>query len=466
MTDLRTLLGLVKYRLSASSHSMCERQVPEFVDMLGDGNVYLLPGADAPFPGHVPPSEVFTSAGREAMVDDLLSRAIDSRSSVALVLWGVEGVGKTAVARELCRRARRAGQFPPGIFWLNAGTPVGLELGLRKLMTDHMGLRTKADTCSVSEAQVEVHTWLRRNPGWLLVVDNASVPVVEDYWLLGTHGVVVFTTLRSVARSVQPAGASLGAGSGALAEGPQLLERQVHPVSPEDGVVMMVSFRDGKAHTSHAAVELLVGRDSEDMAALQWLASPEAASGLPCRLQKYGCDVQERTGETFASYSRGLQALLLAPPAPLPDPDAEQVAQLLWWLSFHGFTERECMGPELVAAGVRSLEALQQPRAIQVIQSLGRLKPLSRSKLTRFLCENPVEPPPDKEKVEELWCYMSALGLDKGSQAAVTKLGVVRLDHLRRLDVSLLRSRDTRFTERDTQLLGNAIRGGTVPEER
>ena len=89
----------------------------------------------------------------------------------SMVIHGLGGIGKTRLAIEY---AWRFGRRYRAVFFVLADSPDGLDSGLAALANaDLLDLRERA-TPAQNEVLAAVLRWLRENPGWLLILDNAD----------------------------------------------------------------------------------------------------------------------------------------------------------------------------------------------------------------------------------------------------------------------------------------------------
>lgn len=117
--------------------------------------------------------------------------------ATAVALWGLGGVGKTALAVEY---AHRYGGCYDIVWWLNAGSAVELRHGLLGLAAA-LGVREQPDADRVV---AELWRTLRDGARWLLVYDNADADAAPGgggspvhHWPAGRAGHVLFTSARS-----------------------------------------------------------------------------------------------------------------------------------------------------------------------------------------------------------------------------------------------------------------------------
>ena len=129
--------------------------------------------------------------GREAILEQL-EAALASGTPAALTqaIAGLGGVGKTQTAVEYAYRHRD--QYR-AVLWIRADTETSLASGYRAL-AEVLGLpeRDESDSTKVTAA---VRRWLGREPGYLLILDNADDPtLVKPYLPPDPRGHVVLTS--------------------------------------------------------------------------------------------------------------------------------------------------------------------------------------------------------------------------------------------------------------------------------
>ncbi len=121
-----------------------------------------------------------------AEVDRLLDD--DTHRPRAVALSGLAGVGKTELALEVAHRRHREGRVA---WWIGADDPAAIASGLADL----------AAAAGITQYEREQDTrealWreLDRNPGWVLVFDNADEPhQLEPFLPRAQHGDVIITS--------------------------------------------------------------------------------------------------------------------------------------------------------------------------------------------------------------------------------------------------------------------------------
>ena len=169
----------------------------------GLGSIQILPQKPRPqaVPGPLPPSggpwwnvpyprnPNFT--GREAILAQL-ETALASGTPAALsqAIAGLGGVGKTQTAVEYAYRHRD--QYR-AVLWVRADTETSLASGYREL-AEVLGLPEKDESDS-NEVVAAVRRWLGREPGYLLILDNADDPaLVKPYLPPDPKGHVLLTS--------------------------------------------------------------------------------------------------------------------------------------------------------------------------------------------------------------------------------------------------------------------------------
>jgi hypothetical protein len=126
-------------------------------------------------------------AGSAAVVDDARVTVISQAIS------GLGGVGKSAIARQLCRRLRRLRRYRRGIFWLLGESTSALQKGYHDMASE---LALDIDPATPNAARDAVFAWMRSCDGWLLVVDNVDEPEAVTAFMppRDARGNIVVTT--------------------------------------------------------------------------------------------------------------------------------------------------------------------------------------------------------------------------------------------------------------------------------
>lgn len=154
-----------------------------------------IPRAVRSGPGPEPPPRSRYFTGRKPLLD-LLRHTLISDGAAALI--GLGGVGKTQVA--LAYMARHADDYT-NRFWLpaeEASTLASHYAALAKSLK-----LVKPNVRDQAQAVEAVREWLRLNPGWLLVFDNARQPAdVQMYLPDPLSGHVLITSRHPTWRSV------------------------------------------------------------------------------------------------------------------------------------------------------------------------------------------------------------------------------------------------------------------------
>jgi hypothetical protein len=106
---------------------------------------------------------------------------------------GLGGVGKSATARELCRRLRDVLYYRRGIFWIVGESVGAFQRGYHDVAKR---LELRFDPAVENDARDAVFRWMRSCDRWLLVLDNVDAPSsVKDFMPPSdARGHVVITT--------------------------------------------------------------------------------------------------------------------------------------------------------------------------------------------------------------------------------------------------------------------------------
>ena len=123
--------------------------------------------------------------GREAILGQL-EAALASGSPAALTqaIAGLGGIGKTQTAVEFAYRHRKRYR---AVLWVRADTETSLVSGYREL-AEVLGL-------PLGLPEVAVCRWLSREPGYLLILDNADDPaLIKPYLPPDPRGHVLLTS--------------------------------------------------------------------------------------------------------------------------------------------------------------------------------------------------------------------------------------------------------------------------------
>jgi tetratricopeptide (TPR) repeat protein len=185
----------------------------------------------------------------------LATGSSESQQVRELVLYGLGGIGKTQLAVE---HAWRVGDLYRAVFFVRGESAEGLQAELASLagveMLDLPARRERAE----GEVASAVLRWLRENPGWLLIIDNAdteeSAQAVAE-WLPRLQGGQVMVTSRI---AVWPVGVET---------------REVLPIPSESAVRFLIERTAGTRQASED--------DSEAARALA-----EKLGGLPLALEQ------------------------------------------------------------------------------------------------------------------------------------------------------------------------------------
>ena len=131
--------------------------------------------------------------GRESILAQL-EAALGSGMPAALsqAIAGLGGVGKTQTAVEYAYRHR---QQYRAVLWVRADTETDLAAGYRAL-AEVLGLPEKDESDS-NEVAAAVRRWLGREPGYLLILDNADDPALVKPFLPPTLTGQVLLTSRA-----------------------------------------------------------------------------------------------------------------------------------------------------------------------------------------------------------------------------------------------------------------------------
>src|SRR5512135_1392410 len=129
--------------------------------------------------------------GRETILTQLeAALAAGTPAALSQAIAGLGGVGKTQTAVEYAYRHRD--QYR-AILWVRADTETDLASGSRAL-AEVLGLPEKDESDS-NEVVAAVRRWLGREPGYLLILDNADEPaLVKPYLPPDPRGHVLLTS--------------------------------------------------------------------------------------------------------------------------------------------------------------------------------------------------------------------------------------------------------------------------------
>jgi tetratricopeptide (TPR) repeat protein len=136
-----------------------------------------------------PRNRYFT--GRKTILTQLEAvLASDMPAALYQAIAGLGGVGKTQTAIEYAYRHRD--QYR-AVLWVRAGTETSLVSGYHEL-AEVLSLAVK-DARDSTEVVAAVRRWLSREPGYLLILDNADNPaLVKDYLPPDPKGHVLLTS--------------------------------------------------------------------------------------------------------------------------------------------------------------------------------------------------------------------------------------------------------------------------------
>lgn len=169
---------------------------PPQPEPLPSGRGVMFPGDGARVTNLPPPDPAFL--GRDDLTRLIRAGLVQEHGpdqASAVALWGLGGVGKSAVAAHY---AHRFGGNYEIVWWLNAESPAELRHGLLMLAAE-LGVGEQADT---DRMLVELWRVLRGRRRWLLIYDNADADAVPgtgpvQHWPTGRDGHVLFTSARS-----------------------------------------------------------------------------------------------------------------------------------------------------------------------------------------------------------------------------------------------------------------------------
>jgi hypothetical protein len=162
------LLRAVKGEPGQLTDRLMEPPFPEEVPGVEREGAPRLPGV---LPGvWRVPSRNAAFTGRDEVLARLRSVLAGGGRLALQALQGMGGVGKTSLAVEYAHRF--AGDFE-AVWWIDAENPSLVGEQLRELAVA-VGVARPGDDAASAVAGLRV--WLRQQPGWLLVFDNAEAP--------------------------------------------------------------------------------------------------------------------------------------------------------------------------------------------------------------------------------------------------------------------------------------------------
>jgi tetratricopeptide (TPR) repeat protein len=231
------------------------------------------PGTDAiaPLAWHVPPRRNPFFTGRDALLEQLRTALLPSGPAPRIqALTGLPGMGKTQTALEY---AYRYAQCYRAVFWIGAGSLAGCraEFGqLAGILDLPVGSQHRLD-----RSLAVVKEWFRRNPGWLVVLDDVDDwRVLDELGLSGSGAVLVTTRAQAI-----------GAAGGRF---------EVTSLSTDDSVEFLL--RRGRIASSPAEPEMASSPESAAARALV-----ERLGRMPLALDQAGAYLEE-TGCSVETY--------------------------------------------------------------------------------------------------------------------------------------------------------------------
>ncbi|WP_084484193.1 FxSxx-COOH system tetratricopeptide repeat protein [Nocardia anaemiae] len=236
------------------------------------------PGPDSPDAGCVVVGRIPRRAPYfvvRAQVEEL--RETLQRASVAVVVTGMRGAGKTQVAAAYAREAVGAGEGVVG--WVNAETADTLLAGLADIAT-RVGVAGPDGDSAVSARRLRDHLSGRQDPA-LLVLDNATDPDLVDRFL-PTGGVtrVVVTTID---RSFTQLGEIIDAGEGFARDESITYLRESTGLNDDIGAAQVAKDLGDLPLALSAAAATITGRRLDYSRYRQLLAAQPLPAVLPRR---------------------------------------------------------------------------------------------------------------------------------------------------------------------------------------
>lgn len=179
--------------------------------VIGDGNAvfqsYYPPPVETPKP--VAPAPPIGFMGRDELVEQLTQQIVSSPRPVNLALWGVPGVGKSALTRAIADRLD--GHFPDGCLWGD----VRQAQGNRRAILDSFALSLGQEPRSFPNPQplMDRIRALLRSRSMLIVLDNVSrLSEVEPFLdIVGSSKSALIITTRSRELAVDSAALAIEA---------------------------------------------------------------------------------------------------------------------------------------------------------------------------------------------------------------------------------------------------------------
>ncbi|MBS4170176.1 Uncharacterized protein NEOC95_000896 [Neochlamydia sp. AcF95] len=137
------------------------------------------------------PNEHFT--GREADLVALEETLAQGKPLVLAAQVGLGGVGKTQLALQYAYRAAPQYNF---IWWLNAASEAALLQSYSSLAEKLHIFLTKEEEKEDKALVKKVHCYLKENPGWLLIFDDAENATNLNSWLPKSGGHLLITSRK------------------------------------------------------------------------------------------------------------------------------------------------------------------------------------------------------------------------------------------------------------------------------